>query len=173
MNFIYVIHLMCWNYLIALIDLITHGRNTKQQKHQHSLQQQRGARAKRASSFIVSVPAVVSVVSVSAVCDQVDQGDQVVPAHQVDDIDEVHELDPVHQVDHKDESWGETVWRNLAFASKSTVFVPFVVGNLAFASKSIVFVPFPDFCAGNCIFCREVVASGNSARDPADPAETR
>ena len=27
MNFIYVIHLMCWNYLIALIDLITHSRN--------------------------------------------------------------------------------------------------------------------------------------------------
>ena len=27
MNVIYVIHLMCWNYLIALIDLITHSRN--------------------------------------------------------------------------------------------------------------------------------------------------
>ena len=27
MNFIYVIHLMCWNYLIALVDLITHSRN--------------------------------------------------------------------------------------------------------------------------------------------------
>ena len=27
MNFIYVIHMMCWNYLIALIDLITHSRN--------------------------------------------------------------------------------------------------------------------------------------------------
>ena len=27
MNFIYVIHLMCWNYLIDLIDLITHSRN--------------------------------------------------------------------------------------------------------------------------------------------------
>ena len=27
MNFIYVIHLMCWNYLIALIDLSTHSRN--------------------------------------------------------------------------------------------------------------------------------------------------
>ena len=27
MNFIYVIHLMCWNYLIALIDLLTHSRN--------------------------------------------------------------------------------------------------------------------------------------------------
>ena len=26
MNFIYVIHMMCWNYLIALIDLITHSR---------------------------------------------------------------------------------------------------------------------------------------------------
>ena len=32
---------------------------TKQQKQQHSLQQQRGARAKRARPFIVSVPAVV------------------------------------------------------------------------------------------------------------------
>ena len=27
MNFIYVIHLMCWNYLIDLIDLITQSRN--------------------------------------------------------------------------------------------------------------------------------------------------
>ena len=27
MNFIYVIHLMCWNYLIALIDQITHRNN--------------------------------------------------------------------------------------------------------------------------------------------------
>ena len=102
MNFIYVIHMMCWNYLIALIDLITQQKQ-KQPKQQHSLQQQRGACASRARPFIVTVPAVVSIVSVSAVCDHVDQGDQVVPAHQVDDIDEVHELDPVHQVDHKDE----------------------------------------------------------------------
>ena len=33
-----------------------------EQKQQHSLQQQRGASAKRARPFIVSVPAVVSVV---------------------------------------------------------------------------------------------------------------
>ena len=101
MNFIYVIHLMCWNYLI---DLITHNRNrnSKNRSHSISLQQQRGARAKRAFPPVVAVNAVASVlaVSVSVVCDQVDQ---VAPAHQVDDIDEVHELDPVHQVDHKDE----------------------------------------------------------------------
>ena len=84
MNVIYVIHLMCWNYLIALIDLITHSRNRNNNIHCNN----KGARP-----FIVAVPAVVSV---SAVCDHVDQGDQVVPAHQVDDIDEVHELDPVH-----------------------------------------------------------------------------
>ena len=35
---------------------------TEQQKQHHSLQQQRGACAKRARPFIVSVPAVVSVV---------------------------------------------------------------------------------------------------------------
>ena len=29
MNFIYVIHLMCWNYLIAPIDLITHTADTE------------------------------------------------------------------------------------------------------------------------------------------------
>ena len=30
MNFIYVIHLMCWNYLI---DLITHSRNRNNSIH--------------------------------------------------------------------------------------------------------------------------------------------
>ena len=35
---------------------------TGQQKQQHSLQQQRGARASRARPFVISVPAVVSVV---------------------------------------------------------------------------------------------------------------
>ena len=92
MNFIYVIHLMCWNYLIALIHLITHSRNRNNRNN--------SIHCKRAPPFVVPVPAVASVVSVSVLCDQ---EDQVVPAHQVDDIDEVHELDPVHQVDHKDE----------------------------------------------------------------------
>ena len=92
MNFIYVIHLMCWNYLI---DLSTHSRNRNNSIHCNN---KGGARAKRAPPFIVSVPAVVSV---SAVCDQVDRGDQV-SAHQVDDINEDHELDPV-QIDHIDD----------------------------------------------------------------------
>ena len=33
MNFIYVIHLMCWNYLIALIDLITQSRKRNNSIH--------------------------------------------------------------------------------------------------------------------------------------------
>ena len=96
MNFTYVVHQMCWNYLIALIDLITHSGNRNNSANgDHN--------AKRARPFDVAVNAVAFVVCVSAVCDQADQGDQVVLAHQVDDIDEVRELDPVHQVDHKDE----------------------------------------------------------------------
>ena len=36
MNFIYVIHLMCWNYLIALIDMITHSRNKNNSIHRNN-----------------------------------------------------------------------------------------------------------------------------------------
>ena len=96
MNFIYVIHLMCWKYLIALI---THNRSKNHRNSSGDGNNEGDARFARAP-FVVSVNAVASVVSVSAVCDQVDQ---VVPAHHADDIDEVHELDPVHRVDHKDE----------------------------------------------------------------------
>ena len=99
MNVIYVIHLMCWNYLIALIDLITHSRNRNNRNNSIHCNN-KGGRARSAPPFVVAVNAGASVVSVSVLCDQ---EDQVVPAHQVDDIDEVHELDPVHQVDHKDE----------------------------------------------------------------------
>ena len=86
MNFIYVIHLMCWNYLIVLIDMITHSRNRNNSGDGNN---KGGGRAFLLFLFLP--------------CDQVDQGGQVVPAHQVDDIDDVHELDPVHQVDHEDE----------------------------------------------------------------------
>ena len=86
----------------------------QEQKQQHSLQQQRGAHAKRAPRSFGSVLAAVSVVSGSIVCDRVDQ---VVPAHQTNDMDEVHELDPVHQLDHKDEpvgrSCGAKLWSKL------------------------------------------------------------
>ena len=97
MNFIYVIHLMCWNYLV---DLITHNRNRNNRNNSRDWDNKRGRARTARPPFVVSVTAVAFVVSVSVLCDQVDQ---VVPAHQVDDIDEVHELDPVHQVDHKDE----------------------------------------------------------------------
>ena len=60
MNVIYVIHLMCWNYLIALI---THSRNRNNMGNGDN----KGARASRAHPFVVAVNAVVSVVSVSAV----------------------------------------------------------------------------------------------------------
>ena len=97
MNFIYVIHLMCWNYLILLVT-----QNRHRNHRSNSIRcNNKGGRALRARPpFVVAVAAVASVVSVSVLCDQ---EDQVVPAHQVDDIEEVHELDPVHQVDHKDE----------------------------------------------------------------------
>ena len=82
MNFIYVIHLMCW------IDLITDNRNRNSKNRSNSGDgNNKGGRALRARPpFVVAVNAVASVlaVSVSVVCDQVDQ---VVPAHQVDDID--------------------------------------------------------------------------------------
>ena len=95
MSFIYVIHLMCWNYLI---DLITRNRNRKNKNNSRDWYYKRGRALKRAPPFVVSVNAVVfvfvfAVSVVSVVCDQVDQ---VVPAYQ-DDIDEVHELDPVHR----------------------------------------------------------------------------
>ena len=44
MNFIYVIHLMCWNYLIALIDMISHSRNRNNSIHCNN----KGARAREA-----------------------------------------------------------------------------------------------------------------------------
>ena len=44
MNFIYVIHLMCWNYLIALIDMIAHSRN----RNSSGDGDNKGARALRA-----------------------------------------------------------------------------------------------------------------------------
>ena len=63
MNFIYVIHLMCWNYLIGPIDVITDSRNRKNKNY--SIQCNNRGRAR--APPVVSVPAVVSVVSVSAV----------------------------------------------------------------------------------------------------------
>ena len=46
MNFIYVIHLMCWNYLI---DLITHNRNRNSKNRSNSGDgNNKGARALRA-----------------------------------------------------------------------------------------------------------------------------
>ena len=42
MNFIYVIHLMCWNYLIALIDLITHSRNRNNRSNSRDGDNNRG-----------------------------------------------------------------------------------------------------------------------------------
>ena len=46
MNFIYVIHLMCWNYLI---DLITHYRNRNSKNRSNSIHcNNKGARALRA-----------------------------------------------------------------------------------------------------------------------------
>ena len=102
MNFIFVIHLICWNYLI---DLIADNRNRKSKNRSNSGDANNkggcALRARPPPSFLaMNAVASVLAVSVSVVCDQVDQ---VVPAHQVDDINEVHELDPVHQVDHKDE----------------------------------------------------------------------
>ena len=44
MNFIYVIHLMCWNYLIALIDLITHSRNRNNRNNSIHCNNKGGAR---------------------------------------------------------------------------------------------------------------------------------
>ena len=47
MNFIYVIHLMCWNYLIAPMDLITHSRNTNNRSNSTHCSN-KGARARSA-----------------------------------------------------------------------------------------------------------------------------
>ena len=87
MNFIYVIHSLYWNHLIAF--------KKPYKKHTQKHKQQKGKRASRAPPFVVVVATVVSVAT--AVCDQV------VTVQHVDDIDEVHQLDPVHPVDHKDE----------------------------------------------------------------------
>ena len=46
MNFIYVIHLMCWNYLI---DLITHNRNRNSKNRSNSIHcNNKGGRARSA-----------------------------------------------------------------------------------------------------------------------------
>ena len=66
MNFIYVF-LMCRNYLIDLIDLITHSRNRNNRNNSRDWDNKRGGALKRAPPFVVAVNAVVSVVSVSAV----------------------------------------------------------------------------------------------------------
>ena len=50
MSFIYVIHLMCWNYLIDLIDLmdlITHNRNRNNRNNSRDWDN-KGGRALRA-----------------------------------------------------------------------------------------------------------------------------
>ena len=51
MNIIYVIHLMCWNYLIALIDMITHSNNRYNSIHCNN----RGARARSAFAPLLSL----------------------------------------------------------------------------------------------------------------------
>ena len=62
MNFIYVIHLMCWNYLIDLIDLITHSRNRNNRNNSIHCNNKGGRARQRAPPFVVSVPAVAAVV---------------------------------------------------------------------------------------------------------------
>ena len=59
MNFIYVIHLMCWNYLILLI---TQNRHRNNRSNSRDWDNKGGARASRAPPFVVAVNAVVSVV---------------------------------------------------------------------------------------------------------------
>ena len=54
MNFIYVIHLMCWNYLIALIDLITHSRN-RNNRNNSGDGDDKGGVLTRAPPFFVAV----------------------------------------------------------------------------------------------------------------------
>ena len=56
MNFIYVIHLMCWNYLIALIDLITHSRNRNNRNNSIHCNNKGGARAKRVPPLLFRSP---------------------------------------------------------------------------------------------------------------------
>ncbi len=95
MNFIYGIHLRCWNYLT---DLITHNKN---RNCSGGLAQKNGVRAKLARVFLVPAHRCFPSVSFASVlCDQINE---VAPAYQVDDKDEVHQVDPVHPVDHKDE----------------------------------------------------------------------
>ena len=51
MNFIYVIHLMCWNYLI---DLITHNRNRNSKNRSNSGDgNNKGRRALRARPLLL------------------------------------------------------------------------------------------------------------------------
>ena len=62
MNFIYVIHLMCWNYLIDLIDLITHSRNRNNRNNSGDGDDKGGRALTRAPPFVVAVNAVAAVV---------------------------------------------------------------------------------------------------------------
>ena len=55
MNFICVIHMMCWNYLIALIDLITHSRNRNNRNNSIHCNN-KGGRAKRAPPLLFPSP---------------------------------------------------------------------------------------------------------------------
>ena len=50
MNFIYVIHLMCWNYLI---DLITRNTNRKNKNNSRDWYYKRGARAKARAPLLL------------------------------------------------------------------------------------------------------------------------
>ena len=84
MNFIFVIHLMCYH------DLIVHNKAE--------------TAATETTTFTGATKGGGALVYVASVASAVyDQVSQLVPVQQVDDIDEVHQLDPVHQVDHKDE----------------------------------------------------------------------
>ena len=72
MNFIYVVHLMCWNYLIVLITQNRNRSNGSNRKHRDIRNNKGGARP----PFVVSdVPffSVAPVASVSVLSDQDDQ----------------------------------------------------------------------------------------------------
>ena len=62
MNFIYVIHLMCWNYLIALIDLITHSRNRNNRNSSIHCNNKRG-RARSACAPLLFPPPLLFLLS--------------------------------------------------------------------------------------------------------------
>ena len=53
MNFIYVIHMMCWKYLIALIDLITQSRERNNRNNSIHCNN-KGARARSARAPLLS-----------------------------------------------------------------------------------------------------------------------